>query len=101
MTRLSDDQIAEALGSLPGWERSGDQILRTIAFPAFLDGIGFVNQVAEMAEAANHHPDIDIRYRRVRFVLTTHDEGGLTEKDVQLARRINEFLGYPSVRGSP
>lgn len=92
MALLSDDQIAMALRDLEGWERSGDEIIRTIRFPDFMAGIGFINRVAELAEAADHHPDIDIRYRNVRFALSTHDEGGLTEKDIALASRINQAL---------
>jgi len=58
-----------------------------------MEGIRFIGRVAEMAEAADHHPDIDIRYRNVRFALSTHDEGGLTDKDLQLAADINAALG--------
>lgn len=92
MTLLSDEEVAEALRILPGWERSGDEIVRTVRFADFLSGIGFINRVAEMAEAADHHPDIDIRYRNVRFALSTHSEGGLTDKDLQLAHQISEAL---------
>lgn len=93
MPLLSDAEVTRALGDLEGWERSGDEIVRTIRFPDFLAGIRFINRVADMAEAADHHPDIDIRYRNIRFALSTHDQGGLTEKDVALARQINEALG--------
>ena len=93
MARLTDDEIRRALESLSGWERQGDEIARTVRFPEFMDGIRFIGRLAEMAEAADHHPDIDIRYRNVRFALTTHDQGGLTEKDVQLASEINQALG--------
>jgi 4a-hydroxytetrahydrobiopterin dehydratase len=90
VARLSEAEVAEALRGLPAWERSGDAIVRTIRFPDFMAGIGFVNRVAELAEAADHHPDIDIRYRTIRLELTTHDENGLTERDVALARRIDQ-----------
>lgn len=93
VARLSPDEITQALRELPGWEHTGEEIARTIRFPSFMDGMQFVNRVAELAEAADHHPDIDIRYRNVCFALVTHDEGGLTEKDVSLARQINEALG--------
>jgi len=93
MARLTDDEIRRSLESLAGWERQGDEIVRTARFPEFMDGIHFIARVAEMAEAADHHPDIDIRYRNVRFALTTHDQGGLTEKDVQLASEISKALG--------
>ena len=92
MARLSDEAIASGLADLPWWERSGDEIIRTVRFPEFMDGIRFIARVADLAEAADHHPDIDIRYRNVRFALSTHDEGGLTEKDLQLARQINAAL---------
>jgi 4a-hydroxytetrahydrobiopterin dehydratase len=90
---LTDQQISRALQELPGWERMGDEIVRTVRFLEFLDGIGFITRVAELAEAADHHPDIDIRYRNVRFALSTHSEGGLTQKDVDLAGQINAALG--------
>lgn len=93
MALLSEDQIAEALRDLAGWERSGNEIVRTVRFPDFMAGIHFINRVAEIAEAADHHPDIDIRYRNVRFALSTHFEGGLTAKDFLLAGQINEILG--------
>ena len=93
MARLSAAEIDAAMRNLPNWERNGDEIVRTVRFPEFMDGIRFIGRVAEMAEGADHHPDIDIRYRNVRFALTTHDEGGLTEKDVQLAEQINAALG--------
>jgi 4a-hydroxytetrahydrobiopterin dehydratase len=93
VAKLSDAEITQALQSLPEWQRSGDSVERTIRFPEFMDGIRFIGRVAELAEAADHHPDIDIRYRNVRFVLSTHSEGGLTEKDVQLAHQIDKALG--------
>src|SRR6266581_3158651 len=93
MAKLTDGEIARSLQDLPGWERTGDEIVRTVRFPSFMEGIQFVNRVAEMAEAVDHHPDIDIRYRNVRFALSTHDEGGLTEKDFELAKQINAALG--------
>jgi len=93
VAKLSDDEVTRALGELPDWERSGDALVRTIRFPEFMDGIHFIARVAELAEAADHHPDIDIRYRNVRFELSTHSEGGLSQKDVDLARQINGALG--------
>jgi len=93
MPRLSDSDIGTGLREIAGWERNGDEIVRTVRFPEFMDGIRFINLVADMAEAADHHPDIDIRYRNVRFALSTHDQGGLTEKDFELAKQINAALG--------
>jgi 4a-hydroxytetrahydrobiopterin dehydratase len=89
---LSDAEIARALTSLPGWTRAGATIERTVRFPEFMDGIRFIETVAGLAEAADHHPDIDIRYRNVRFALSTHSEGGLTTKDVDMARQIDRAL---------
>lgn len=93
MAKLTDQEITRALQDLTGWERVGDEIARTVRFPEFLDGIRCVSRVAELAEAADHHPNIDIRYRNVRFALSTHSEGGLTQKDVDLARQIDATLG--------
>ena len=90
MARLSEAEIDEALRGLPDWSRSGDAIVRTIRFPDFMAGVGFVNRIAELAEAADHHPDIDIRYRTIRLELTSHDENGLTERDVALAHGIDQ-----------
>ena len=86
--RLSDLEIQRALGTLPGWARRGDVLTKTFTFPRFLDGIDFVTRVAQRAEAANHHPDIDIRYTKVTCVLSTHDAGGITSRDLELAREI-------------
>jgi 4a-hydroxytetrahydrobiopterin dehydratase len=92
MAVLSDDQVDAALPDLPGWERSEGVLRRAVKFPGFLDGIEAVRRVAERAEAADHHPDIDIRWRTVIFALVTHSEGGITENDVAMARQINEVV---------
>lgn len=89
MARLTDDQVAARLPGIPEWERQGDEIVRSYQAPSFLEGIAFVSRLAELAEAANHHPDIDIRWRTVRIALTTHDDGGLSDKDFDLAARID------------
>jgi 4a-hydroxytetrahydrobiopterin dehydratase len=86
--RLDDDVIAARVSALPGWERDGDTIVKTYELPTFPDAIAFVARVAERAEAANHHPDLDIRYRKVRVALSTHDAGGLTDMDFDLATEI-------------
>lgn len=91
MDLLREEEIRAALADLPGWERAGDALAKTFTLPSFKEAVFFVNTVAGLAEAANHHPDIDIRYRRVHLVLTTHDAGGLTRRDVDLARRIEEL----------
>ncbi len=90
MARLSDVQIKEALGRLSGWQQQENAIERTFEFPGFTAAMDFVNQIAALAEAANHHPDIIINYNRVKLVLTSHDSGGVTVRDLALAGRINE-----------
>jgi 4a-hydroxytetrahydrobiopterin dehydratase len=89
--RLSDLEIQRALGSLPGWARRGDVLTKTFTFPAFADGIAFVQKVATAADAANHHPDIDIRYTKVICTLSTHDAGGITQNDLSLAATIESL----------
>ena len=88
MPPLADDRIAERLAALPGWERGGDEIVKTFELPSFPEAIAFVTRVADRAEAADHHPDLDIRYRKVRVALSTHDAGGITDKDFDLAAEI-------------
>jgi 4a-hydroxytetrahydrobiopterin dehydratase len=92
MAVLDDEETAEALRAVPHWTRHGDSITRAVEAPSFLDGVDLVGSVARAAEAANHHPDIDIRWRTVTFTLSTHSEGGLTEKDFALAREIDGFV---------
>jgi len=86
--RLSDLEIQRALGGLPGWSRRGDVLTKTFTFQKFTDGIDFVVRIAGIAEAANHHPDIDIRYTKVTCTLSTHDAGGITVQDLELAKGI-------------
>jgi 4a-hydroxytetrahydrobiopterin dehydratase len=88
--RLSDDEVGAALGELRGWARSGDEIEKTFECPSFPDAIAFVVRVGFLAERAGHHPDLDIRWRKVRVALTTHDAGGLTARDLDLARQIEQ-----------
>lgn len=92
MAVLTDEQVDAALEDLGGWERADGALRRSVKFPAFLDGIEAVRRAAERAEARDHHPDIDIRWRTVTFVLVTHSEGGITEKDLQMAREIDEIV---------
>jgi len=87
--RLDDAAISQRLAAAPGWERSGDEIRRELTAPTFLAGIDLVSDVARVAEDAGHHPDMDIRWRTVLFALTTHDAGGLTALDFDLAERID------------
>jgi 4a-hydroxytetrahydrobiopterin dehydratase len=93
MAVLSDEEVDAALPDLDGWERADGALRRSVKFPAFLDGIDAVRRVGEHAEANDHHPDIDIRWRTVTFALVTHSEGGITDKDVQMARDIDGILG--------
>jgi 4a-hydroxytetrahydrobiopterin dehydratase len=92
MAVLSDDQVDAALPDLAGWKRSDGALRRSVEFPAFLAGIDAVRRVAEHAEAEDHHPDIDIRWRTVAFTLVTHSEGGITVKDVAMAADINRIV---------
>jgi Pterin-4a-carbinolamine dehydratase len=89
---LSDIEIQRMLGKIPGWTRKGDSIVRTFQFKDFLSGIDFVGGVAQVAEAAQHHPDIDIRYNKVTCALSTHSEDGITQKDLDLAAQIDHVL---------
>jgi 4a-hydroxytetrahydrobiopterin dehydratase len=88
MAKLSAEQITEKLKALPGWEYKNNAISKMFKFKEFMSGIEFVNKVAEIAEAADHHPDITINYTRVTFSCSTHDAGGVTEKDFKLANNI-------------
>jgi 4a-hydroxytetrahydrobiopterin dehydratase len=93
-TPLTEEEIAAGLGTMPEWHREGDSIIRTVRCPTFPAAIGLVDRVAEAAEAANHHPDIDIRWRNVTFTLTTHATGGLTAKDLALAAKIDLLVPH-------
>ncbi|HTV63762.1 MAG TPA: 4a-hydroxytetrahydrobiopterin dehydratase [Verrucomicrobiae bacterium] len=88
---MNPGQIALALYPLPNWKPKGEVISRTFEFKDFPAAMKFVNAVAEAAEQAWHHPDIDIRWNKVTLALTTHDAGGLTEKDFALARKADEL----------
>jgi 4a-hydroxytetrahydrobiopterin dehydratase len=94
MPLLDGTAVEKGLKRLPGWERRGDQIVNTFVRKDFRDAVAFVRKVADVAEAAGHHPDIDIRGNQVTLALSTHAEGGLTEHDFELAARIDE-LGQP------
>jgi 4a-hydroxytetrahydrobiopterin dehydratase len=96
MATLSPDRIQEQLKTLPGWEYKDNAIAKLYRFKEFLDGIRFVDRVAEMAEAADHHPDILINYTRVTFKCTTHSDGGVTDKDIRLAKQIEDAFGRRS-----
>jgi 4a-hydroxytetrahydrobiopterin dehydratase len=87
--RLSDIAIQRELGNLTGWSRRGDAITKTFQFRNFLTGIDFVSAIAKAAEAADHHPDIDIRYTKITCTLSTHSAGGITQMDLDMARKID------------
>jgi 4a-hydroxytetrahydrobiopterin dehydratase len=93
---LSDIAIQRELGNLTGWSRRGDVLTRTYQFRSFVDAVGFVNRVAGLAEKANHHPDIDIRYSKVTLSLSTHDAGGITQNDLDLAKAIDAGDSRPA-----
>jgi 4a-hydroxytetrahydrobiopterin dehydratase len=88
--KLSDVEIQRALGALSGWSRRGDALAKTFTFARFADGIAFVSKIAALADAMDHHPDIDIRYTRVTFTLSTHSAGGITQLDLELATGIEQ-----------
>jgi 4a-hydroxytetrahydrobiopterin dehydratase len=87
---LAEADVTSALAELPGWTRAGGEIEKTFELASFPDAIAFVVRIGFHAEAADHHPDLDVRWRKVRVALTTHDSGGLTALDIELARRIEE-----------
>ncbi|HEY4457697.1 MAG TPA: 4a-hydroxytetrahydrobiopterin dehydratase [Pseudonocardiaceae bacterium] len=89
---LTDDQVQNALGGLAGWRQDRQELVRVVELADFRTAIVVVDRVAEVAEAANHHPDIDIRWRTLTFRLTSHDQGGLTDKDVEMAGRIDAIV---------
>ncbi|MBK7857297.1 MAG: 4a-hydroxytetrahydrobiopterin dehydratase [Archangiaceae bacterium] len=88
-TKLTPAQIDAFLNEHPLWRLVNDQLERTYEWPAFLTGIAFVSEVARLAEAADHHPDIDIRWRKVTLRLTTHDAHGITARDTELAAKAD------------
>jgi 4a-hydroxytetrahydrobiopterin dehydratase len=86
---LNAESVQERLKSLPGWKLEHKEIVRQFEFSDFRAALQFVNLVAEKAESAGHHPDIDIRYNKVRLALTSHDAGGITERDLKMAQALN------------
>jgi 4a-hydroxytetrahydrobiopterin dehydratase len=89
---LTDEQVHDALEGLPDWRRDGDTIERKAKLASFPEAIRVVNEVAEIAEGIDHHPDIDIRWRTLTFRLSTHSAGGLTGMDIELAGRIDQTI---------
>ncbi len=91
--KLSEAEVKAAMRTLPEWSEINDEIQRTFKFDDFARAMAFVNRVADAAEAMQHHPDVLIRYNKVTLTLTTHDAGGVTELDVQLAKAADGFAG--------
>jgi len=89
---LEADELTAALKKCPEWEYEKKAITRTVEFEEFMDAIDFVNNLAEIAEEAQHHPTITIRHTEVSLILTTHDSGGVTELDIELAQRVNNLV---------
>ena len=92
MPALNTKQIGLHLTTVPDWTKRAQTICRTYKFEGFLMSIAFVHRIAKRAQKLNHHPDIDIRFDQVKLTLTTHDEGGITEKDFSLARQCDEVF---------
>jgi 4a-hydroxytetrahydrobiopterin dehydratase len=88
---LSEQDIIKNLSTLDGWQQSGIEIEKQYKFKNFIHSIGFINKVAILSEKADHHPDILIQYSKVKITLSTHSEGGITEKDFNLAQQIEEI----------
>jgi 4a-hydroxytetrahydrobiopterin dehydratase len=91
MALLGDDGVRAALTELPAWRGDANRLERSVEAPDFLTGIRVVDDVAQVAESMDHHPDIDIRWRTVTFALSTHSEGGVTAKDIELAHSIDDI----------
>ncbi|MGZ3458589.1 MAG: 4a-hydroxytetrahydrobiopterin dehydratase [Archangium sp.] len=98
-TLLTPEALKQFLTEHPEWKNEGGMIRRTYEAPDFLAGIDFVSRVAKAAEAANHHPDIDIRWRKVTLALVTHDAGGLTWRDTKLAAEADTLFGQVVKQG--
>jgi 4a-hydroxytetrahydrobiopterin dehydratase len=92
MVALTDQQAQSLLTSLPDWKIEDGELVRTFSFKDFRASLAFVNRVGELAESAGHHPDIDIRYNKVRLALVTHDAGGLTNNDFDLAAKADKAV---------
>ena len=96
MATLSDDELADALTGLPGWEAAGGALVKRFELADFPAAVAFVVRVGFAAEAADHHPDLDVRYRRVTVTLSTHSAGGVTPNDLDLAAAIDALFPQPT-----
>jgi 4a-hydroxytetrahydrobiopterin dehydratase len=92
VSALSTQEASALLSSVPAWQIESGELVRVFKFADFRESLRFVNLVGDLAEEAGHHPDIDIRYNRVRLALVTHDAGGLTAKDFELAGKADRLL---------
>jgi 4a-hydroxytetrahydrobiopterin dehydratase len=90
--QIEGAKLKAAVAELPSWKLEKDGLVRTILFPDFKAAVAFVNKAAEFAEEADHHPDIDIRFNKIRVALTTHSAGGITRLDLDMAARLDELL---------
>jgi 4a-hydroxytetrahydrobiopterin dehydratase len=96
MQKLNEQELNEVIAGLPKWKLEDGKLVRDWTFKDFIAAMKFVDHVAVLAEAAGHHPDIDIRYNRVRLALVTHDSGGVTAKDADMAASLDESLASAS-----
>ena len=92
MEKLTQEQLDTGLGELPDWTLNGESIQRTFSFDDFKSAMAFVTRIAARAEAVQHHPDILVRYNKVTLTLSTHDAGGLSERDMSFAADCDELL---------
>lgn len=92
-TVLTDSEVEQALQTIPGWSKRDNSVQRVLQFSNFITAMKFVNEVAVVAESANHHPDICISYNKVTLSLLSHDSGGVTQRDMRMAVKINEVAG--------
>ncbi|MGY2003618.1 4a-hydroxytetrahydrobiopterin dehydratase [Blastococcus sp. SYSU DS1024] len=90
--RLAPDELSAALRDLPLWSGDGDGIRRTVELPSFRAAVAAIVAIADVAEEMDHHPDVDLRFRRLHLTLVSHSAGGVSELDLELARRIDAFL---------
>lgn len=90
--RLTDDELSAALRALPRWSGDGTGLRRTVELPGFREAVAAIVAIADVAEELDHHPDVDLRWRTLHLALVTHSAGGVTELDLELARRIDPLL---------
>lgn len=93
MAKLTETMLQDSLTQLPSWKLDAGKLAREWQFPDFVAAMAFVNAVADAAEAAGHHPDIDIRYNKVLLGLVSHDAGGITARDTRMAHELDRLFG--------